>query len=242
MDKKKTLQFCANLCILSYKNSVEHLTNILDVPMTCVQEILCNNARGLAVESEDTLYICWTGTNDLIDIYDNIQFPIKYPLIFQDKSYGYVHKGFHDYYQDLRAKTNDIIKDFIDKDGKNIVFTGHSLGACISISCLETILNYPFLNIQCITLGSPKIGDQDFVNAFDSFVKQSSRIVDEEDIITNIPIGFGYCHTKNEIVFKRESPISWIKFFWNIYHYVWERKLFAHSLLNYLNKLDEANI
>ncbi len=142
----------------------------------------------------------------------------------------------------LKNKVNEVIDDFVKSGGSKIVFTGHSLGACITISCLENSLKYPDIDICCITFGSPKIGDKAFVDTFDNVVKHSYRVVDEEDIITNFPIGFGYFHVKNEVTLKGQNTFSWYRFGLNLMRYVWEGRIFAHSLFNYLSKIDGSTV
>ncbi len=87
MDKTTTT-LCANLCILSYQNKGEHMTDIFDSEISTMQEFVCENAKGFGIKCENTLYICWTGTNDIIDIYDDFQFTTKVPLLLDEKQYG----------------------------------------------------------------------------------------------------------------------------------------------------------
>ena len=140
-----------------------------------------------------------------------------------------------------------MIKTFIESGKTKIVFTGHSLGASVVLSALETIITYPHLDISCITFGSPKIGDQEFVDSYNSVVKNSVRIVDEEDIVPQVPPGFGYCHVNNQFLLKSSSTFSWVKSIKNLLFYIWtwknpkQREAFAHSLENYFEKLSNLS-
>jgi len=240
---KTTFVLCANLCILSYQKKIEHLKDIVETDILNVEEFECSNAKGIGMETKDVLYICWTGTNDIMDVYDDAQFIVKEAFICNVTNCGNVHKGFYNYYKDLRDKVNTIIKTYVDNGGLRIIFTGHSLGSCIVMIALECALCYPTINITCITFGSPRIGDKKFVDMFNSKVVHSFRVIDEEDIVPKVPYGVGYIHVNNEIKLQTTTQFSWYTALWNFLYSVmtWKvqksQSVFAHSLLNYLSKL-----
>jgi predicted lipase len=244
------LPLCANLCVMSYKDnvddeSVERLHNLgVDVTQN-IRFIDHENAEGVALEHQDTLFICWRGTNDIEDALDNIRFTRKVPLVFNGVRYGYVHKGFYCYYEHIQQIVQEIIRQYVANGGKKIVCTGHSLGSCVMFSALECAIEYQGqgVDVVCVTFGSPRLGDLTFRNMCRKYIGSSTRVVDEGDVVTKVPLGFGYFHVDKEYTLKGDKKFSWMKTLFGIVCCSMTKKidkeneLYPHSLDNYISKL-----
>jgi len=104
---------------------------------------------------------------------------------------GHVHRGF-------RGEVDDLWLPFVRKDilntedmaGKKLWFTGHSLGAGMATImagiCKDDPETMPVAGLY--TFGSPRVGDQEFVDQLDHPAKLTHyRWVNNNDIITTIP-------------------------------------------------------
>jgi len=114
-----------------------------------------------------------------------------------------IHKGFYDQYQIARDMILKYIYD-LTSPIYNIYVTGHSLGGALSSLCAID-LQYHFgnnnkLNIHNITLGSPRVGNKEFVESFNKRIKYSYRFVYKTDTVEKVPlVSMGYKHIGNTI-------------------------------------------
>lgn len=97
---------------------------------------------------------------------------------------GKVHEGFKEY---LDLLWPDVDRWLQAHPGK-LLFTGHSLGA--ALATLAAGLRKP---AKLVTIGSPRVGDSDFVKTLSGF--EISRYVDCCDLVTHLPPeSFGLTH------------------------------------------------
>jgi triacylglycerol lipase len=71
---------------------------------------------------------------------------------------------------------------------KRLMITGHSLGGALATLCaIDVAANSKFHAPIVYTIGSPRVGDAAFCNAFNRKVKYSWRIYNEVDLVTRVP-------------------------------------------------------
>jgi hypothetical protein len=71
---------------------------------------------------------------------------------------------------------------------KNIEICGHSLGGALATLCaLWCSLRFPYAKITCVTLGSPRVGNENFRAVFESRGIDCYRLVNASDPIPTIP-------------------------------------------------------
>lgn len=121
------------------------------------------------------------------DNVSDIAHDLQANMVAWTESAGRVHAGFASAIRSVLPR----IKQWIAQagiDSKGLVITGHSLGAAMA-TLAATVLPAQWL----VTLGSPRVGDQDFVRTVKP--ANSVRIVDCCDVVTEVPppIG-GYTH------------------------------------------------
>lgn len=184
--------------------------------------------------------ICFKGTSTFNDICFNLDI---YPRIFINDSIR-IHNGFLKKYLSMK---NNIIKNinFILNEKKykirEISFNGHSSGGAIAnIASLDMSYIYDDLKIKCITFGAPRVGNKNFIEAYNSRIKNSLRVVNQNDIITHVPLPIIYTHIHKPLVINHNNYINnnhinidIYKYNWNIINYFKS----IHSMTMYIKNL-----
>lgn len=86
---------------------------------------------------------------------------------------GLVHDGFGDEYKRSRSDIRSYLTDLVDVGFSRVIVTGHSQGAALATLAAIDLLSYVSeesstdFELRPITLGSPKVGDEDFVDDWD---------------------------------------------------------------------------
>jgi kumamolisin len=80
--------------------------------------------------------------------------------------------------------------------GASVEVTGHSLGAALAtLYTMENACTNKITNTAICTFASPRVGDADFVSAFNALALTSWRIVNQPDIVPALPPeSFGFAH------------------------------------------------
>ncbi|KAK9835675.1 hypothetical protein WJX74_005697 [Apatococcus lobatus] len=154
--------------------------------------------------------IAWrgsVGTRDWIDDAELVQVDFQWPGQTFTKTGLYnladtfpgppqVHTGFYDQLRDVTTDAKSdatnitkILNNMIGSDTPiRIVVTGHSLGAAVSsINAFSAAIDWPMADIHNVNLGSPLVGDQDWVNAFRGLVGRAYRGVNAHDQVPALP-------------------------------------------------------
>lgn len=123
------------------------------------------------------LYIVFRGTQEPKDILTD-----AYCVQTEMKVYQHsckVHIGFHNAYESIK---NEIKLDKFRNH--TLVICGHSLGGALATVC-ATVIDHQ--NVNCITFGSPRVGNDDFVDIFKMNVRETYRFVHENDVVPMVP-------------------------------------------------------
>ncbi|MBV8672363.1 MAG: hypothetical protein JOZ33_02925 [Acidobacteriaceae bacterium] len=128
----------------------------------------------VAVNSAENLTaVVFRGTDaqDPTDLFDDADL-----LQMEWKPGGRVHAGFAHALAHVESEVLDVIRSV----GGRVIYAGHSLGA--ALATLLASLRPP--DSLC-TIGSPRVGDQDFVRTLAGI--DVSRYVDCSDLVTRVP-------------------------------------------------------
>lgn len=177
------------------------------------------------IDKKNNIIIIFRGTESLRDILSDLNATRTKMVIpnIRGKDFPYVHSGFYRQFNSIRTKLDKILNEYITNKGyfnrKNITFCGHSLGGALAtIASLYYYNKFKYYNISinCITLGSPRVGGNNFCRLFNNSINISYRFVNKNDIVTMIPTRWRFKHVKglkwfddNELKSKMESR------FWN---------------------------
>lgn len=183
----------------------------------------------------NNLFISFKGSSNLNDFIADIDIK-QVDFTYNDneteneiKIPGKVHKGAynilfqHDRYKFIMNK----IKEY---KGNNIYITGHSLGGLVGTifySFLKQYYTDNKINIKLITFGCPRVGNKEYSDSI--HYNSNNRIVNDNDIVTKLPLPIGYAHT--ELLFHIGNvPIK--NFWFNI-----KDSIDNHKIENYYKNL-----
>jgi hypothetical protein len=115
-------------------------------------------------------------------------------------AYEYFH-SFRHHQTDLFVKDRDVkvhqgfwklfsgIEDFVSRLPDDVIIGGHSLGGALAhLTAFYLSLNKK--RCSCYTFGTPRIGNKEFCDVYDSIVPCSYRIVNTEDTLAWLPLVF----------------------------------------------------
>jgi hypothetical protein len=148
--------------------------------------------------------VCFRGTDSLRDWKINLSMS-RVPFISRKHKNPNleVHSGFFISHNSIKAKIYAKLNAIIES-GKcdSILFAGHSAGVISAISAFD-FQNDKNIPVEVVTFGAPKIGNAAFAADFNSKIK-CTRIVNDNDGIAHAPLFSGYHHVGDEVIHLRE--------------------------------------
>ena len=211
--------------------------------------------------NDEYLSIVFRGTESKTDILTDLnifQVPLELPMEYYEyEKLPLVHQGFYQQFTSLKAQVKNHIEKYYQEKNHNIrsnyavhkkiIFTGHSLGGALAtISALYFSYLYPDLMIYCITLGSPRVGDTQFVKLFNQRIPHSYRYVNDNDPVPCLPTPWRFQHVKG-LRWLHEDQIKKEIMVWRFYRFCkntlldWfgygYNPLQDHSCLEYIHDL-----
>jgi triacylglycerol lipase len=142
---------------------------------------------GFVATSKDKkeVYLVFRGTVSVREWLFDLN--IKVQTYGQDK-WGCVSDGFLTIYNRCRES---FLKNLTDlAPDPQLYITGHSLGGALSLLALpDVIRSTPFKKPILYNFGCPRLGDNDFVTAYNALPFQKTfRVVNTSDLVTSIPL------------------------------------------------------
>lgn len=153
---------------------------------------------------------------------------------------GHVHKGFYSATTKLYKKIHRVVRH-IDND--KVFITGHSLGGAMAIiTGLLIPVDMPPLDVNVVTFGSPKIGDNDFVNKANSLPVSIKRYVNQSDIVPKIHPKFQHVGQEKYINRNHKLANKWYAKWCDKFMSLFNKKidpLSDHSIDEYCKHFEE---
>jgi predicted lipase len=150
-----------------------------------------------------------------------------YPYAGKSKSGAMMHQGFTSAYMSVRDTIHTYLKKY---SIPCVTVTGHSLGGALATLCaVDVQYNFPDVDLDLYTFGSPRVGNDGFRDSFNRRVPKSYRFVYGMDIVPALPRPWqGYRHVDTEY---RLGP----RFSWNFL----TQRFKDHAIDNYINALKD---
>jgi predicted lipase len=166
------------------------------------------SAQGFSYVQNRILYITFRGTQEKHDIIVDINILLDYMFPIRDRKI-LIHKGFLTQFQSLQIAIEEEIKKHKDSIDA-LYFSGHSLGAALA-TIASAYYGYEYrdtpIRIVCHTFGCPRVGNKHFINMFQTYVGQHTRIRNESDPVTIIPISWRFTHISNSITVNNKQEV-----------------------------------
>lgn len=137
----------------------------------------------------DTIYVTFRGTSspkDFLSDLDIKRFKFKNGII--------IHNGF---WKQFKSVEPELVKNFdMHPDARKFVFAGHSLGGALAQIAAVYFGDLYKKYTVCHTFGSPRVGNDKFVEWFHQHVQENVRVQNSKDPVTMIPMMPVWKHTK----------------------------------------------
>jgi hypothetical protein len=182
---------------------MQRLTRALDgagfgAPQIFIDDVTGAAGFGSLRVADATALLALRGTqpDDVADIAHDL----RANMVPWSESAGRVHGGFASAARSLLPQIRGWVQ-LMGPGSTKLILTGHSLGAAMA-TLMASVLPCEWL----ITLGSPRVGDEEFLNTLKA--ANTRRIVDCCDVVTEVPpqIG-GYMHLATCTYLTREGQI-----------------------------------
>jgi len=130
-------------------------------------------------------YLIFRGTVTPQEFVKNAKIKMKPYLI---NKWGNVALGFFEVYTACRESFIKTL-DGLGTD-MNLYISGHSLGAALSVLALPDVVKAThFKKPTLYNFGCPRVGDNDFVNAYNALPSQKTfRVANSSDLVASIPL------------------------------------------------------
>jgi hypothetical protein len=174
-------------------------------------------AKYLCPDDKEKLVVAFRGTESGEDILTDLNISQeKLPLEnMNEEDWPLVHSGFAGQFFSVNTKLDDAIAD-----ADSVLFCGHSLGGALAtVGSVYYGFKHPGKPVDCVTFGSPRVGDVRFVDYFDKRVGCSLRYVNDNDPIPCVPTRWRFKHVGglqwlNQDVVQSEIPV------WRFYRFL----------------------
>jgi triacylglycerol lipase len=139
---------------------------------------------GFILEADDNIVIAFRGTSSPFDwMADMIARQQKYPFV---RNAGWTHEGFTAIYRSARKQIFTILNRL--PEHKKLYITGHSLGGALATLCaIDVAVHSHYPSPFVYTFGAPRTGDPAFAKAYHVIVRESHRVYNLYDIVTQVP-------------------------------------------------------
>ncbi|MCB0195573.1 MAG: lipase family protein [Anaerolineae bacterium] len=229
MNKESLLY--AYVAQATYINKSSHKSFVI----TAKFENKGTDTQGLFGEAHGNTYVvAFRGSEEtgIADWITDLKFiPMVYPYGKPNDKSMTVHSGFMGAYNSVREAVQKAVKS---TKHKQVVFVGHSLGGALaSLAALDTAYNIPGKEISCYTYGSPKVGNDNFVKAYNKLVPNTYRCVNGRDMVPSAPPGaFGHVGQLYCVGGATAQEYGWTELVANLMD-----KIDDHFPNNYINEL-----
>jgi hypothetical protein len=166
--------------------------------------------------SPDEYVIVIRGTEGIWEWLQDAKFlPVPFSAV---QGAGLTEDGFTDMYSSFRVSPNPssarltpALAGLLGAPNPNTKLTicGHSLGSSLAtLLALDVVVNTPYKQTSLITFASPRVGDLHFSNYFNATVPDCDRIVNQKDLVPNLPLPPLYIHVGDETVLNPKNTVA----------------------------------
>jgi triacylglycerol lipase len=139
---------------------------------------------GFVARRTDTgdVYVAFRGTQTIGDWLANADFL----QVGQKNGWGKAEKGFSGVYNGTAPSITDVLRNA--GSPTHVYVTGHSLGGSLATLCAADVRATLKATTTLYAFASPRTGDLDFADQFNTQCPDTWRIVNSEDIVNTVPL------------------------------------------------------
>ncbi len=165
------------------------------------------DTQGFIAKDENRIIIAFRGTSSLKDAITDISIvKVRYPKIPRWFFKPRIHKGFLHAYLSIKDEVLNILKEETKSKSFKIYCTGHSLGGALATIMALEIKKLLKIDPVLYTYGAPKVGNRWFVRHYNRRVKNSYRIVNDDDPVPQLP-ALSFTHVRNYVLIDDSKNI-----------------------------------
>lgn len=180
-------------------------------------------------------YITFRGTTSATDWLHDLNILKVKPSFIKDDCK--IHMGFNNGYMSVREHLYGLYKS---KNFDKFVFSGHSYGAALcTLAALDCKYNNSDKIVNCITFGSPRVGNKSFVKLFNPLIDSSYRCVYEYDPITIVPSYVRFRHVNNQVKCKQKPTYAYLSDSILWFYQLCRSRISDHSINNYITSIEK---
>lgn len=152
----------------------------------------------LWIHGSDTriVYVAFRGTEDKRDAVADLD--VRH-VQFGKMTNIKVHNGFYQQYISIQPEILHSLRS-MSGDFDTIIVCGHSLGGALAtIAATDLAIQMPDKRVKCHTCGSPRVGNQEFVELFNACVSENWRVYNANDPVPMIPVSNRFVHVRGGV-------------------------------------------
>lgn len=148
------------------------------------------NTECFIMYNDKVAIFVFRGTNDIVDVLTDMN------IIRTRTNIGLIHQGFYESWLYVRNQ----IFEYMNLSSHKLFFTGHSLGGALAIiAAWDYYCTFSLDNLEVVTFGSPRVFSHRTAHKINKiFKKKIKRIVNNNDIVTRLPLFFRFRHVGQE--------------------------------------------
>jgi predicted lipase len=191
-----------------------------------------------------TAFVSFRGTSTWMDVIHDLD---TRPVPADARPDITVHAGFRYKFFSIKNALEEVLMENL-ADFDTLVLTGHSLGGALATIAAPFLSDmFPAKTVKCISFGSPRVGNENFVKWFQSTVDSNVRIVNEHDPVPHLPLGSAYHHVSDGICIVPDSLYSFPeipvgqRLFWAMENLDLSQTTISHDLQTYISRVNMYN-
>ena len=158
-------------------------------------------------KSTRTAYVSFPGTRTFEDLGHDLD-TRSVPLDPTRPADVLVHAGFRNKYFSVHEMLADVL-EIHESMFDTLVTTGHSLGGALATIAAPMLSEtFPTKKIECLTFGSPRVGNSAFVSWFQSRVPIHWRLVNAKDPVPWMPFSGRFHHVSDAVSMTARSELT----------------------------------
>ena len=156
--------------------------------------------------SSRTATIAFRGTQTVTDVVHDLDYR-AIPLD-EGRPNVLLHAGFRNKFASIQSNALEVLLDsehLFDK----VIYTGHSLGGALATVAAPIVADWlDDKQHHCLTFGSPRVGNQAFVDWFGRSIDVNIRITNEKDPIPSLPFEDLFRHVSKSITMSQDLHLT----------------------------------